>query len=477
MADIKTKEKSNIKIKKIDKAKVYSQNFKSNILNLKSKAEYNQNIENDSSIEYGANQITESSKQFLRIGIDKFNEYGQKSAKETIENIKETSQKIKTKIKDKKIKKKATTIKENNVKKTLKNSPKTISKNYTSSKKLTEKGINGAKKAYQITKTRAKAMAKSAKQALIATIKAVRAILLATKSLLFFILGGSWIVIFIIIVICLIGMLVSSVFGIFFSNEDVGSTITVNNIQQPITMDTLIADLNTEFTNKITQIQKENPYNEFDITGTRAEWKDVLAVYVAKVSGGDNRVEMITLDDNKVNILKEIFWTMNKISFTKEEETHQETIFHLTWTEYKTITYTKLHITITSKSVDEMADNYNFNQEQRNQLKEMCDEKYSSMWSAVIYGNSVGNNDIVEVARSQIGNIGGQPYWSWYGYKERVEWCACFVSWCAEQCGYISAGIIPKFASCETEGVSWFKTCGLWKEGGYSPKSRRYNIF
>ncbi len=464
MADIKTKEKSNIKIKKLDKAKVYSQNFKSNIINLKSKTEY------------GANQISERTKQFSRIGIDKFNEYGKKSAQETVENIKETSQKIKTKLKDRKIKKKITNIKGKNIKKTIKNTPKTISKNYTSSKKLAEKSIKGTKKAYHIAKSRAKAMAKSAKQTLIATIRAIRAILLAAKSLLFFILGGFWIVIFIIIVICLIAMLVSSVFGIFFSSEDVGSTITIDNIQQPITMNTLISDLNTEFTNKITQIQKENPYNEFVITGTRAEWKDILAVYVAKVSGGDNQVEMATLDDNKVTTLKEIFWNMNEVNFTKEEETRQETILHLTWTEHKTITYTKLHITITSKSIDEMAYLYNFTQEQRNQMSEMTDEKYASMWSAVIYGSSVGSNDIVEVARSQIGNVGGQPYWSWYGYEERVEWCACFVSWCAEQCGYISAGIIPKFASCETEGVSWFKTCGLWKDRGYSPNARRYHI-
>lgn len=66
---------------------------------------------------------------------------------------------------------------------------------------------------------------------------------------------------------------------------------------------------------------------------------------------------------------------------------------------------------------------------------------------------------IVEVAASQIGNVGGEPYWRWYGYTERVEWCACFVSWCANQCGYIDAGIIPKFSSCEW-GVSWFKQHG-----------------
>lgn len=70
-----------------------------------------------------------------------------------------------------------------------------------------------------------------------------------------------------------------------------------------------------------------------------------------------------------------------------------------------------------------------------------------------------------------------EPYWSWYGFKSRVEWCATFVSWCANECGYIEAGIIPKFAGCQAEGVEWFKTCGLWKDGGYTPSPRRYYIF
>ena len=63
------------------------------------------------------------------------------------------------------------------------------------------------------------------------------------------------------------------------------------------------------------------------------------------------------------------------------------------------------------------------------------------MWSQVIYGSS-GNSDIVAVAQSQMGNVGGQPYWSWYGFNSRVEWCAYFVSWCANECGYIEKGII-----------------------------------
>ena len=80
-----------------------------------------------------------------------------------------------------------------------------------------------------------------------------------------------------------------------------------------------------------------------------------------------------------------------------------------------------------------------------------------------------GSNDIVMVAISQIGNVGGQPYWSWYGFNARVAWCACFVSWCAEQCGYIQAGIIPKFAYCPT-GEAWFKSNGIWQQRGYNPQ-------
>ena len=78
------------------------------------------------------------------------------------------------------------------------------------------------------------------------------------------------------------------------------------------------------------------------------------------------------------------------------------------------------------------------------------------------------STDIVLVAQSQIGNVGGEPYWSWYGFENRVEWCACFVSWCAKQCGYIDSGTIPKFSSC-TEGSKWFKERGLWHDKNYTP--------
>ena len=81
-----------------------------------------------------------------------------------------------------------------------------------------------------------------------------------------------------------------------------------------------------------------------------------------------------------------------------------------------------------------------------------------------------GNQAIVEVALTQLGNEGGQPYWSWYGFDSRVEWCACFVSWCAEQCGYLESGIIPKYSLC-SDGVNWFQSNGQWQGRDYEPSA------
>ncbi|MGF7002562.1 cell wall-associated NlpC family hydrolase [Lachnospiraceae bacterium PFB1-21] len=80
----------------------------------------------------------------------------------------------------------------------------------------------------------------------------------------------------------------------------------------------------------------------------------------------------------------------------------------------------------------------------------------------------IGNTVITQVALSQLGNAGGQPYWSWYGFNSRVEWCACFVSWCADQGGYLEGGIVPRFSGC-VNGANWFKSRSQWQERSYTP--------
>lgn len=92
---------------------------------------------------------------------------------------------------------------------------------------------------------------------------------------------------------------------------------------------------------------------------------------------------------------------------------------------------------------------------------------------AVIFNNGDTNYDISEfsnyeivlVAKTQIGNEGGDKFWRWYGFTEHVEWCACFVSWCANECGYIDKEIIPKFSLC-TDGMNWFKERNQWYDRG-----------
>ena len=80
-----------------------------------------------------------------------------------------------------------------------------------------------------------------------------------------------------------------------------------------------------------------------------------------------------------------------------------------------------------------------------------------------------GDTAIVKVAQAQLGNVGGNKFWKWYGFSSHVHWCACFVSWCGDQCGYIKAGIIPKYAVCGT-GANWFKERHRWANRGYAPK-------
>ena len=81
-----------------------------------------------------------------------------------------------------------------------------------------------------------------------------------------------------------------------------------------------------------------------------------------------------------------------------------------------------------------------------------------------VNGTRPGNQAVVDIAKSQVGNVGGQPYWSWYGFNSRVEWCACFVSWCYGQMGLSE----PRFAACQSQGIPWFQSHGQWGERDYA---------
>ena len=158
-------------------------------------------------------------------------------------------------------------------------------------------------------------------------------------------------------------------------------------------------------------------------------------------------------------LLKQVFWDMNQLSgFTSTVSGGGGDVEDTT----------TLYITVTARTADEMADIYGFTADQRRHLTELLSDEYRELWNAVLYGIGSGSGEIVAVALSQVGNVGGQPYWSWYGFSSRVEWCACFVSWCANECGYIDAGVIPRFSGC-VQGSRWFKEQGLWQDKSYTP--------
>ena len=326
--------------------------------------------------------------------------------------------------------------------------------------------VRAARAAAHGARVAARTAVAAAKAAVRGTAAAVKAIISATKALVAAIAAGGWIVALVIVVICLIGLVVGSCFGIFFSGEDSGTGQT---------MQTAVREINADYQESLDEIRASHSYDVLEMSGSRAVWKEVLAVYaVQTTTDPDSAQEVATMDDGKLELLRDVFWQMNEISSstsTRTEtvvETSDDGNGNIVETEV-TVTQTYLYITVSHKTAQEMADQLGFDQDQREQLAELLADENNSLWSQVLYGITGGDGEIVAVALSQVGNIGGQPYWSWYGFSSRVDWCACFVSWCAEQCGYLEMGVIPRFAGC-IQGSNWFKARGLWQDGSYEPR-------
>lgn len=349
---------------------------------------------------------------------------------------------------------------------TAKTTIKTAEATAKASQRMAQATAKAARVAAQAARAAAKAAVATAKATAKAVAAAVKATIAAVKALVAAIAAGGWVAVLAIVIICLIGLLVGSVFGIFFSGEDTGTGQT---------MQTAVQEINAEYEDQLTTIRSNNAYDILEMSGTRAVWREVLAVYAVKTTTDpDNPQDVASMDDSKKALLKDIFWAMNTISSRTANETRNLTTEtddgsgNIVETTTPTAV-TVLYITVTHKTAEEMADYYGFNEEQRAQLAELLADEYQSLWSAVLYGIGTGDGLIVEVALAQIGNVGGEPYWSWYGFGSRVEWCACFVSWCANESGYIEAGIIPKFSGC-ISGSNWFKDRGLWQDNSYEPR-------
>ena len=227
----------------------------------------------------------------------------------------------------------------------------------------------------------AKATYKCVKVTIKATISAIKGIVAGTKGLISLLLAGGWVAVVVIIIICLLGLFLNSIFGIFFCGEK--TTIDA------MTMKDVIAECDQEFSDKLQSIQEQNPHDEYVLDGNMASWKDMLVIYTVKVSKGINENDVITIDDNKKQIMKDIFWNMNSLSSGVKTETIIEQGVN-TDELPKEVEKQVLYITITSKNAEQMKEEYSFNELQLEQYNELLSDEYSSLWNGIIYGIDSG---------------------------------------------------------------------------------------
>ncbi len=307
----------------------------------------------------------------------------------------------------------------------------------TGGRQISVQAATQAAEKAQRTHAAADSVRATARKAADAASRAVRDIIAGARTLVAALTAGGTVSVIIVVILCLVGLLMGSGFGIFFSGENADTGQTLQSV---------IRQINDEYAERLDELRAEYSYDTVEISGSRASWQEVLAVYAVHTTSS---TDVMIIDDARAAILKDIFWQMHEVTAVPSADG-------------------SLCITITHKTPDEMSVLLGFTSSQQSQLAELLSEEYRSLWNAAIYGTD-GNVDIVAVALSQIGNVGGEPYWSWYGFESRVEWCACFVSWCSNECGYLESGILPRFASC-SGGVQWFRERGLWRTGSYEPQ-------
>ena len=538
MADIKTRDAVKGTIKTIDKAAIASERMKSAYVGIKEKAEQGYYADENSATEYAADRISYAADRVKDEGIHQFNKQGQKAVKTTQENIGKAKDKITDFKQSRAVKaaeqKAAQNMSEQHglqirhgaasrssapdvsqtaksqliktrqqgqkmIKTTARNAEKAVKVTAKGTVKTTEKGIKTAQatskaaikttetsvktaqaaakasvktaqKAAQVAKATAKATAEATKATVRATIAAVKAIIAGTKALISALIAGGWIAVVIILIVVLLGCAVSLFGG--------GSG---SNAYTPVSA----------------EVEAYEPFiQKYAKQYGIPEYVELIKAVMMQESGGRGLDPMQAAEGSfntryphEPNGIKDPEYSIEcgvqelkaaLISAEVENPIDMEHIKfalqgynfgngYISWakTNYGGYSYANAVEFSTMQASRLGWDSYGDTQYPAHVLR------YYPYGRAFTSG---GNQAIVEVALTQLGNEGGQPYWSWYGFEGRVEWCACFVSWCADQCGYIESGIIPKFAGC-VDGANWFKGNGQWQDRNYEPQAGNIIFF
>ena len=520
MADIKTRDTVKGTIKTLDKAAVAGQKMKQAYIATKDKAEHSVNTNENTAEEYAADKTEAGIDEIAHKGAYAFDKAGRKGVQETKQNIQsakegiqrfkqqraekainaqrtqgrtsmmggssaqtQTTSAIRTLEKpEKMVKQSATSAGKKNIKlagkeaakttqrsvktaeHTARASIKTSQQTAKAAQKTAQATVKASQKAAQAAKKAAKATADTVKATAKATVATVKAIIAGTKALVAAITAGGWIAVLIIMIVVLFGAAVAMFGGGSDSNSYTPVSAEVE-AYEPI-------------------IQKYA--KEYGIP----EYVELIKAVMMQESGGRGLDPMQAAEGSfntryphEPNGIKDPEYSIQcgvqelkaaLISAEVESPIDMEHIKlalqgynfgngYISWakTNYGGYSYANAVEFSTQQAQRLGWDSYGDTQYPAHVLR------YYPYGRAFTAG---GNQAIVEVALTQVGNQGGQPYWNWYGFNSRVEWCACFVSWCADQCGYIESGLVPKFAGC-VDGANWFKSNGKWKDRTYEPKA------
>ena len=309
--------------------------------------------------------------------------------------------------------------------KTAQRSAKTAQQAAKAAQKTAQATAKAAKAAAQAAKAAAKAAVTGIKVAVKATAAAIKATIAAIKGLIALIAAGGWVAVVIILLICLIALIVGSCFGLFFGSDSTGTGTSVTQA---------VSTLNGEYLAHIQEIEDATPHDRMETTSNDGKlsinWEDVLAVFSAKVTGAEDGAQVASLDDAQVDELRNIMWEMNAVSSSTRTESHEVEVTEVDedgneTTHTETVTETILEITITHKTPDEMARQYNFNSRQNEYLALMSEPENQSLWAELLGGYTSGGGQIVNPDADWIGT--GIFQWplpqsytitSWFGYRE-----------------------------------------------------------
>ena len=538
MANIKTRDAVKGTIKTIDKAAVASERMKAAYAKKKDKAEQGYYADENSATEYAADRVSYVSERVTEEGVHQFNKQGQKSVQTTQENIGKAKDKI-ADFKQKRAAKAAEQRMERNmseqhglqirhgtasrsaapdipqsgksqliktrqqrkktIKTTARNTEKAVKSTAKGSVKTAERGVKtaqatskatiktaeqtakatkeaakvsakAAQKAAQAAKVTAKATAEATKTAVRATIAAVKAIIAGTKALISALIAGGWVSVVIILIVVLLGCAVSLFGGGGGSNAYTPVSAEVE-AYEPLIQKYAKQYGIPEYVELIKAVMMQESGGR-GLDPMQAAEGSFNTRYPHEPNGIQDPEYSIQCGVQELKAALISAEVENPIDMERIKLALQGYNFgngYISWakTNYGGYSYAN-------------AVEFSTMQAQRLGWEKYGDTQYPAhVLRYYPYGRaftSGGNQAIVEVALTQLGNEGGQPYWSWYGFDGRVEWCACFVSWCADQCGYLECGIVPKFAGC-VDGANWFKGNGQWQDRNYEPTAGNIIFF